>query len=171
MQQLFQPALCKKSYAQLSPYIWFLVKLVDLTFNPLAQYFLSASSKISILVHLGKWKKVLLKEWVVHRDFLPETTVQRRGEGRRSLHEEIWQTLSATWSRSTSTVKTLDRMKWKWYFTSVVFLLKIPNYSLILRKTSDKFHYKCILLTIWPMLLKMVKVIKKKNGGEGEEFE
>ena len=171
MQQLFQPALCKKSHAQLSPYIWFLVKLVDLTFNPLAQYFLSASSKISILVHLGKWKNVLLKEWVVHRDFLPETTVQKEGGGKKKFTwRNLTNSISATWSRSTSRVKMLDRMKWKWYFTSVVFLLKTPNYSLILRKTSDKFQYKCILLCD-QCFSKWWRSLKKKNGGEGEEFE
>lgn len=89
--KLFQPALCKKSHAHLSPCIWFLVKLIDLTFNPLAQYFLSASSKISILVHLGKWKKVLLKEWVVHRDFLPETTVQKERGGKKKF---TWRNLT-----------------------------------------------------------------------------
>lgn len=49
---------------------------------------------------------------------------------------------------------SLDRVWWEWNFTSVSFLPKTYNPSLITRKTSDKSQLIGILENIWQALLK-----------------
>lgn len=58
-------------------------------------------------------------------------------------------------------VCTLDVMWWKWDF--VIFPTKIPNPSLIMRRTSDKIQYRGFLQHSWPVLLKTFKIIQKER--------
>lgn len=61
-------------------------------------------------------------------------------------------------------VCTLD-IRCKWKFISSIFFPQIYNFSLLMGTTSDKFQMCqcCIVPNTLPVLLKIVKIIKKKS--------
>ena len=64
------------------------------------------------------------------------------------------------------TVCTLNKMRWEWYFTSVIFFSQIHNRSLIMRKKKKlaKSPYRDNVQNTWPVYLK--KIIKTKKFQE-----
>lgn len=96
-------------------------------------------------------------------------SLERWGWG-KSLHSrETWQTLPHPGDQGqhqqTSimlTVYSLDMMWWKWRFTSMAFLSKLISLS-DHEKQTRQTPVESILWNTWPVLLKIVKVIKNKE--------
>ena len=55
------------------------------------------------------------------------------------------------------TIGTLDMMRWKWHFISMVFLPKTYKPLLIMRKTSGKSQLRGNLQNTWPVFLKTLE--------------
>lgn len=97
----------------------------------------------------------------------------RMEKGRKSVNlqgRNLTNTPSAGWVRSTSMVTNhvdsmaLDMMWWKGHFTSVIFLTKTYNPSVIIRKAPEKLQLRGFLKYTWLVLLKIFEVFKNMES-------